>query len=335
MDPDTRTTVVVTGVGAIIGQGIVRSLRQVQPPVRIVGVDRNQDCMGRYLCDAFHAKPDCDEDGPGYRAFWRELLARETARIVMPGLDVDVAYLARHRAQLADTGVALCLNTDAVIALGEDKWRLAEALRTAGGELAAMAIPGMVEGDWASCLAQLGSAPLLMKPRRGSAGRGIVRLHDETDFHYWRHKAGRDFMVQRLVGSDEEEYTVGIFGLGDGDMLAPLIFRRRLGASGSTGYAEVSRDPAIAQACARLCAYFKPLGPTNFQFRKEGSRVFLLEINPRFSSSTSLRAAFGFNEAAMAIELFLTGRRPELAAIRAGRAWRYAEDYVQHDLHSF
>lgn len=326
-------TVVVTGVGAIIGQGIVRSLRACGMPVRVIGVDRNAESMGAFLCDAFYPKPACNEQDESYLAYWRDLVATEGAQLVIPGIEIDVEYLAGHRAGFAAMGVTLCLNTDALIALGQDKWALAQALERAGGELAALAIPGMLDSDWASCTARLGPPPLLLKPRHGNAGRGIVRLHDDVDLRYWRHKAGPGFMIQRIVGSDHEEYTVGAFGLGDGDMPAPVVLRRRLSPAGNTGYAEVASDAAIDRATRALCAHFKPLGPTNYQFRKEGDRLFLLEINPRFSSSTSLRTAFGYNEAAMSLAFYLHGRRPADAVLAPGRAWRYSEDFVSHDRH--
>ncbi|MGT2511243.1 ATP-grasp domain-containing protein [Cupriavidus basilensis] len=326
-------TTVVTGVGAIIGQGIVKSLRSCGGAPRVVGVDRNADSMGAFLCDAFYPKPRCDEEDERYLAYWRDLVAGEGVRLIIPGLEIDVAYLARHRAQFEEMGVTLCLNTDELIAMGQDKWALAQALGQAPAGLGALAIPALLEGDWASCTARLGPPPLLMKPRHGSAGRGIVRLEDEEDFLYWRRKSGREFMVQRIVGSDDEEYTVGVFGLGEGDMLAPIVFRRRLSAAGNTGYAEVVRDAAIERASEALSRHFRPLGPTNYQFRKEGGQPFLLEINPRFSSSTSLRTAFGYNEAAMSLEFYLHGRRPTEPTPTGGRAWRYSEDLVTHDRH--
>lgn len=324
-------TVAVTGVGAIIGQGIVRSLRGCGMPVRVIGVDRNADSMGAYLCDAFRPKPSCDEQDEAYLSYWRTLVAEEGVQLVIPGIEIDVEYLARHRQAFAAMGTTPCLNTDALLALGQDKWALAQALEAAGAELAALAIPGVLEGDWAGCTARLGPPPLLLKPRHGNAGRGIVRLQDETDFRYWRQKCGSGFMVQRIVGSDEEEYTVGAFGLGDGDMLAPVVLRRRLSPAGNTGYAEVVNDEAIERATRALCRHFMPLGPTNYQFRREDDRLFLLEINPRFSSSTSLRTAFGYNEAAMCLAYYLHGRRPADAVLTRGRAWRYSEDFVAHD----
>ena len=319
--------IVVTGVGAIIGQGIVRSLRRSRRAVHILGVDRSDASPGPRMCDDFRKKPACDESEPEYLAFWRALLADEVIDLVLPGLENDVHYLDSVRDRLAQTGACIALNRHALIALTADKWHFGEAL-TAGGFTR---IPSLLPADWETAVRGLGPPPLLLKPRRGNGSRGIVRLRDEEDLAYWSRRTGSDFLLQRIVGTDDEEYTVGAFGLGDGRTLPPIIFRRRLSPAGSTQSVEVVRDPEIAAATRALCAHFQPIGATNLQFRKEGSQCFLLEINPRISSSTSLRAAFGYNEAAMSIDFHLLGRVPATPRIRGGRGWRYAEDFVVHD----
>src|SRR5690606_653716 len=127
------------------------------------------------------------------------------------------------------------------------------------------------------------------------------------DFDYWSARSRDAFLIQKYVGSDDAEYTVGAFGLGEGRMLPPIIFRRKLSVAGNTQYAEVVENAVLSEAVTRLAAVFKPLGPTNYQFRLEGGTPHLLEINPRFSSSTSLRAAFGYSEAVMAVDFYLRG----------------------------
>ena len=92
-------------------------------------------------------------------------------------------------------------------------------------------------------------------------------------------------------------------------------------------------DSVIELATKALTALFQPLGPTNYQFRKEGDTAYLLEINPRFSSSNSLRTAFGYNEVEMSIDYFLMGNIPPTPKINQGIAWRYNEDFVIFDRH--
>jgi carbamoyl-phosphate synthase large subunit len=80
-----------------------------------------------------------------------------------------------------------------------------------------------------------------------------------------------------------------------------------------------------------MAEVFKPIGPTNFQFRTDGEVLKLLEINPRISSATSIRASLGYNESVMSINYFLNNQIPtkmDKSKIINKRAIRYLEDYI-------
>ncbi len=319
-------TVLVTGVGAVIGQGIVKSLRLADADVRIVGLDRSAEAVGRHACDAFQVKPPLDERDPAYLAFLLGLVEELGIDLILPGIEQDVFFFDAQRDAFAASRARVVLNDPALIELGRDKWRLHQALLRAG----LPAIPTCLANTWAECLATLGEPPFWAKPRQGSGGQGQGRVEDEEDFAYLRRKQGEGLMIQRLTGSADEEYTVGIFGFGDGRATRPAIFRRRLGPGGATWRAEsVAHDPAIERFATALVQAFAPLGPTNFQFRKSDGEAWLLEINPRFSASTSLRAALGFNEAAMCLDFFLHGREPAFERLRPARCFRYIEDHIE------
>ncbi len=316
-------TVLVTGVGAIIGQGIIKCLRQCHELIRIVGLDQNPHSRGKYLCDTFYAKPACTEVDPDYLEFWQTTLITETIDLVLPGLEIDLFFLNTNKQVLSATGSILGINTQQLIDLAQDKWALGLELPNIG----LSAIPSTLSQDWLECKAALGSPPFLLKPRKGNGSRGIVRLDDENDLRYWRKKAAGNFMIQKIVGDDDEEYTVGAFGFGNGESLSSIIFRRKLSAAGNTQYAEVIEDQAIEDATRKLSLHFKPIGPTNYQFRKHNGYPYLLEINPRLSSSTSLRAGFGYNESQMAVDFYINNVEPSKPIISSGFAWRYSEDF--------
>jgi carbamoyl-phosphate synthase large subunit len=332
MSSTASLSIAVTGVGAIIGQGIVRSLRASGRDLKIIGVDRNERSPGTYSVDVFEQKPTVAEDSQAYLDYWERLILKYGIKLVLPGLEIDMQFLNQHRAWFEARGVVLGLNTSQLIAQTGDKWVFGEILASIGYPL----IPSAQPGSWEEALDKLGSPPLLLKPLRGNGSRGIVKLEDEQDFQYWRDKASDTWMLQRIVGSADEEYTVGVFGLGDGDITLPIIFRRRLSAAGNTLEAVlVTEHPILQEAVIKLCRHFKPVGPTNLQFRVELDTPYLLEINPRFSSSNSLRTAFGFNEAEMSIDYYLYGKTPCVPVLREGIAWRYTEDFVKYASHSF
>jgi carbamoyl-phosphate synthase large subunit len=259
-------------------------------------------------------------------AFWVDLLQKHKIDLVLPGISIDMNFLNSQRDILIKSGARLGLNSPELITLTRDKMVFHEALDA----LKAFRIPSSQPQSWAEALEKLGPPPLILKPRIGEGSQGQAVLNNETDFIYWVGRiASKNWMLQPFIGTDEEEYTVGAFGLGGGKFVDEMIvMRRRLTRAGNTGKAEVVDHLNIVEASRKILNYFQSEGPTNLQFRCEGENVYLLEINPRFSSSSSLRSAFGYNEAAMSIDHYVLGICPKVVTIRPGRAERFMQDFV-------
>ncbi len=319
-------TVLVTGVGAIIGQGIIESLRRCQPPVFIIGIDRLANSVGAYLCDQFIRKPDADESSEGYLDFWRQLLISFNVDLVLPGIESDVVFLDLHREELGSLA-ALAINAPDVLAVCSNK--LTTYTKLDGLDVAR--IPTLV-ATMQSDLPSLGPGPYVLKPCSGNGSRGIHVVDNPQDFidTLERHCSGH-YIVQPYLGDPEHEFTASAFGLSGGASLTPIIFRRTLARAGYTNYAEVMPCADIEAAIGVLSAFFQPIGPTNYQFRLHQGTYYLLEINPRFSSSTSIKTAFGYNEAEMCIQFFLQGSSPNPPIIRKGHAWRIISDVIVHE----
>ncbi len=283
--------------------------------------------FGAELCDETLLKPKLDESSDAYLTFWKDLVQDHGIELIIPGISIDMAFLDAHRSFFEDLGVALALNTSHLIALTENKSDFAADY----AQLGLPVIPSITGGGtWEAACAALGKPPFLLKPSTGEGSVGIVLLHDEVDFDYWSGKTSGEFLVQRIVGTDDDEYTVGTFGFGDGDYIGPLIFQRRLTRAGNTGEAKTVTHEAVSKATDTIMRYYKPLGPTNLQFRLECEDAYLLEINPRFSSSCSLRTAFGFNEAEMCVDFYLNRRRPAQPVLREGIAQRHNADRIRY-----
>ena len=316
--------VLVTGVGAVIGYGIVRSLRAMDRPIRIIGMDIYPDAAGQRWCD--HFEKAALAATPEYPDFIRSLIHKHSIDLVIPGIEQDVSRMVNERPGWDDLDAKFVLNNPSLVTVCADKWLTAQSLVAAGFP----AIKTRVEGHFAELAREFG-IPFLLKPRRSYASKGIQKIHTERDLDYWRIKLGDNFMVQEIVGDDESEYTVAAFGFGDGACGQKLILQRKLSGEGATAKARVVSIPQLGAIVDDLAKHFKPVGPTNFQFRCHAGQFLLLEINPRLSSSTSLRTAFGYNEAEMCVEYYLAGTRPAERSIRSGRAVRYIEDLVTYD----
>ena len=316
-----KYNILVTGVGAIIGYGIVQALRKNRFEVHVHGMDMFSDAVGQRWCDSFVQCPPASDSG--YVAFLRDLMLEKQIDLVMFGVEAEVQVLASYARQLPLDSRQLVLNDPDLIRLAQDKWEFYNFLDQHGLN----AIPSAVAGEYRLMAEKLG-IPFLLKPRSSSASKGQAVIFSEADYVYWKNKTGKGFMVQEIIGDEEHEYTVGVFGLGQGDFVNPIALRRKLGRDGSTVKAEVVNHPDLMAESRKIMGMLKAVGPTNLQFRLHKNKFYLLEINPRFSSSLSLRAAFGFNEPEMCIEYYLEGKLPAARTLRPGRAVRYIADDV-------
>ena len=314
----------------MIGYGVIRSLKASRFAVKVVGTDIYSDAAGKHWCDHFEQCPLAAD--PKYPEFLRDLLRRQKVDLVIPAIEQDVAVLAREmeRGNLKDLTTRFALNNLELLPVAGDKWQTHLQLNQHG----LPTIPTRIDGAFDELARELG-LPMLLKPRRSYATKGIQIIQTREEFDLGKATLGDNFMIQSLVGSQDEEYTVGAFGLGGGKCVPPIIFQRRLSGEGATAKAAVREVPELDQRVRKLVELFGPIGPTNFQFRRHQGEFLLLEINPRVSSSNSLRTAFGYNEAEMCIEFYLEEKQPSPPRIRSGCAVRYIEDIVVHDRTEF
>lgn len=316
-------TAFVSGASGVVGYGILRSLRKWDPSLRLVGATIYEDSPAQGFCDVFALAPRTDH--ADYPAWLAETFIRHRVDIAFPGIEADMYRWAGLAGSLPGAATArLVLNEPRLIALCQDKWEFYQRVRAAG---LPCVIDSSLESEFAA-LEQRFGLPFLLKPRRGFASKGIVRVDSQAAFLPHAARVGGTLMAQPIVGTDDEEYTTSAFCNGAGDFDALMTLRRKLSAEGFTDRAEVVDDADIPGVVRDLCALLRPIGPTNFQFRRHAGVLKLLEINPRVSSATSMRTAFGYNESAMAVEFYLDGKRPLQPAIRAGRAVRYLEDLI-------
>ncbi len=316
------TNIWVTGASSLIGYGILKSIRNTKKTYRLIGSTIHKNSIAPAFTDVCIEAPFSGSEG--YLDWFIKVIKDHNVDLVIPSFEEDVNFLTNHRKQIELTGAKIVLNNLELVHLCNDKWVFFEKLNNSN---CPYAIPSSLSSDFDWLNNNFG-LPLLLKPRQGNAGKGIVKVYDRTTFEIHKAEIGKKLMVQPLIGNDNEEYTISAFGDGKGSYFAIMMLNRVLSKWGYTEKAEVFNNASIAVAVKKICEILKPIGPTNFQFRKHKGRFYLLEINPRFSSANSIRTAFGYNDALMAIEYYLEGKIPKQPKIKQGKAIRYIEDYI-------
>ncbi|MFW9882207.1 MAG: ATP-grasp domain-containing protein [Candidatus Thorarchaeota archaeon] len=322
-----KISVLVTGVGAIIGYGIVQCLNKCKYDVNIIGIDIYDDAIGREWCDIF-IKGKLTSD-PLFIQFVSDIIQKNKIDLVIPGIEQDLEIFIKNLKILKDnTNAEFVLNNIDMFEILNDKLKTYRFLE----EHNITNIPSIIETniDYEKVLECFG-VPFILKKRKSYASKGVVRIYDKDDYIYWKNKFDNQCIIQKLVGEKGDEFTTSIFGYGDGTFNNLIILKRELSGEGATAKAEVINDEAIEDYIAQLCKICKPLGPTNIQLIKDGGKILLLEVNPRISSSTSIREKFGLNEAEMCIEYYILKQKVKPREIKSGKARRFIEDFVEYD----
>jgi carbamoyl-phosphate synthase large subunit len=329
-------TILVSGASGIVGYGILRSLMEgVQADLisdndrdlLLIGTSIYNDSVAQGFCDVFEQAPMTND--PGYIDWLLGIIKRYKVDLIIPGIEADMYKWNECRKEIEKSGVIAMLNVPDLITLCHNKWFFYQALDRSA-EARRYAIKTSIKSDYDYLSKELG-LPFLVKPITGFASKGIAIIENIEQWASYERKVGQTLMAQEIVGNENEEYTVSAFCDGRGGFAASQTLQRKLSKDGYTDRAEVFHSEQIQEALKILCKEFCPVGATNFQFRIHEGHLKLLEINPRISSSTSIRTAFGYNESIMSVEYYLDGKLPQQPDIRSGKAIRYTEDYVFYD----
>lgn len=314
-------TIMVSGVSGIVGYGILKSIRQYDDSIRLIGTSIYDNTVARSFCDVFEKVPRTLEEN--YYDHLKCLVKKYKIDLLIPSIEIDVYSWNSHRQEIESMECKVLLNSESLIDACQDKWMFYQLLAS---QCPQYAIPTTLQYDGSTAY------PLLLKPRRGYASQGIVRVATSEELKEYTDDIGSHLMIQPMIGDAEHEYTVSAFFDKASTLCAYNALRRSLSKQGFTETAETTEVDGIVSALTDIAAVFKPVGPTNFQFRidKDGS-LKLLEVNPRISSATSIRTAFGYNESAMSIRYFLKGEEITEPRQRKGKAIRYVEDMIYYE----
>ncbi|MBW1989211.1 MAG: ATP-grasp domain-containing protein [Deltaproteobacteria bacterium] len=323
---DEQTGVLVAGIGgASLGTEVLKAL-SLAGRYRVYGCDISPYAAGHYFpgpLETFVVKRE------NYVEDVLALCRRLSVSVVVPGGEEPAILLSAAAERFADNNVRLACNTPEVVALCSDKARLFSFLKDKG-----VAIPESLEINDPSDLHGF-PCPCVIKPSRGSGGSSFVFLAGDGKeavlYAAYLLENGVPAMAQEYLGEEEGEYTIGVLSLPGGTVAGSVCLRRMFHVKLSyvqktktgvisSGYSQglVKDFPDIRRQAEDLARLVGSRGPLNIQARLKGGVLHPFEINPRFSTTTYLRAMAGFNEVDAFIQHLLTGKPPEPFAVLPG-----------------
>ena len=215
------------------------------------------------------------------------LCQENNVKLLVPHIDPELAPLAAHRDPFAAIGAVVLVSTPEVVGIGEDKVETHHWLTQHG-------FPTVRQGTVPEVLARPDEwpFPLVVKPRFGSASRGVALVFDRDELLVATRRD--EFLVQSPARGDE--YTVDVLANRQGRCLCAVPRRRIEVRGGEVSKAITVRDQRIMKLAAQICeALPGAYGPLNIQlFHDEPTgEIAVIEINPRFGGGFPLSYAAG------------------------------------------
>jgi carbamoyl-phosphate synthase large subunit len=313
-----RITVLVTAVGGrSVGYQILESLKMTSNAYRIVTADIDPFSPGLYEADASYLLPEANDSS--YIDKLLKLIELEKIEVILPGSQAEVRVIAKNEDIIKKSGALPIVSPYSVVENSFNKNKLNKFLK----EKNILIPPTVVLGhmDDAKSL----KFPIVVKPSKDTSGsRNVYIIKDMDELKNTINdlkKEGIEIFAQEYVGSEDEEYTVGILIGSKGDLIDTIVMRRKLiGLSRglervidgknyvlSTGYSQgfFVDQPDVKEYCEHVARVIGAIGPLNIQCRRGEKGVYVFEVHPRFSGSASMRALMGFNEPDILIKNFL------------------------------
>lgn len=257
-----------------------RALRDLGLRGEVMAADMSRLSSAFHAADKAFEVPTCDD--PVFVPVLLQLCRDANIDLIVPTIDPELGIFARSREAFREIGATVAVSSPEVIEIAEDKVRTHDWLRDNG-------FPTVRQERVAGVFAEPDrwGFPLLVKPRRGSAARGVAAVRDRDQLR----AATRDddFVVQSIAPGDE--YTIDVLADRHGRALCAVPRRRFEVRSGEVSKGMTVRSPALEDLARRVCeALPGAYGPVTVQVFQDAptGETNVIEINPRFGGGFPL-----------------------------------------------
>ncbi|WP_405325909.1 ATP-grasp domain-containing protein [Leeuwenhoekiella sp. LLG6367-2.1] len=303
-----KKTILVTGIGGNVGQGILRNINSLNLNLRLIGIDIESFTSGNHLCDATYKVPySYDVD---YIPSLIKIINEESIDLIIPSTDYEIYYLSFNRALLNVTVVA----SDAVIAKTFlDKYATFIYLSENNIPFA----KSWLTGDY-----DFSEKDIIAKPKEGRGSRGLL-INPENP-----NDLPEGYMIQPLHKG--LEITTAVYVTKDNKLHGLFTMQRKL-TNGTTTESIVvfDYDNQLREIAQNMINLGGLKGSFNIQsIVTDTGDIIPFEINCRISGTNSIRHNLGFQDVKYALQEYLLNEKPDAPKPIKGIACRILMDVI-------
>lgn len=341
-----QISVLVTGAsGGGVGEQIIKALKLSSLNLKIITTNVNKNSKGLLDGDLGYVVPYASHSD--YIPTILELCKKHDIKVLFPGSEAELTVIGSNREVFEREGILLPINDKEVIDICTDKTKTMSFL-----ENNHFIFPKNITITSEQDIQKIDFLPVVIKPSIGGGGSKdimIAQTQDEIEvFCRYLLTIYQEFIVQEYVGTPDSEYTVGILNTMNGEFINSIAVHKsiesalnnRIRIKNRTNKAElgtnlvissgisegyVDKFPEVTAVCEEIVKKLGAKAAINVQCRLYQNKVYVFEINPRFSGTTSIRALMGYNEPEILIRKHILGEEIE-------KNFKYNTGYVARGL---
>lgn len=301
-------TVLVSGIGGNVGQGVLRNIISLKKNIRIVGIDIASFTAGNHLCDITYKVPYAFDDT--YIPAIQEIVKKEKVDVIIPTTDYEIYFLSLNRSII---NAAIAASEAETAKKYLDKYLTFLFHQEHGIPFAMSWLPKDYDG---SC------EDIILKPREGRGSRGVLINPSHPNLF------GDEYMVQPLHKG--KEITTAFYVKRNGQLHGMFTMEREL-SHGATSKSIVTTtyDHEIKNIIDKMIAVGGLVGSINLQCIVDASEnIIPFEVNCRISGTNSIRHNLGFQDVKYTLQEYLFQEEPDEVKSTNGIAIRLLYDVI-------
>ena len=302
-------TILVTGIGGNVGQGILRNLVSSPYKLKLIGCNTSKYSAGNHLVDEFYQVPSGNSFD--YLEVINYIVEKNKIDLIIPSTDIETAVLANAKDQF---NCKIASSGPKSSNLYLDKYLSYIHHEKFGIPFAKSILPSNFHTI---------SFKNIAKPRQGRGSRGIyLNVTDAKELK------NDEYVIQEFL-EGKEITTAAYISYLSGEFVGSITMERTL-ENGATTYCKVIKDfdDQIQLILTNMAKYSDLTGAFNVQSIVCNNKIIPFEVNCRISGTNSIRSHFGFQDVLYTIEELLFEKKISKPDIKTGTAFRFLADVI-------
>lgn len=319
----TQYNVLVTSIGGDLGQAVCKALRNTNYNIKIWGTDCINYVPHPLFCDSFHTIPKAES------LLFTELINKfslhNSIDLIYVCSEQELLYICDHFNELDDEiRCRIAIPPLQVINICRDKYKTMEILKNNNFPYPYSVLYN--ESTPKEDLLKGFKYPFVLKKTSDCGSKHLHIIQNRKEFEDITN-LDSSFMLQEYIPGTE--YTNGVYKDSFSNEIYVITLERTI-KDGMSSEVKVIFDKEIEELCKNVAEKLNITGSINIQLRKQkGSKPFIFEINPRYSSTAFMRSQFGFNDVIYAFENIVLKKSITPPTIKVGEAYRYITEYYK------